>query len=153
MEEWTDRDLQLLIGALGSMALDVSTTKKRLSRGGRETNPLLGEHPSKRDIDRAGIVAGALGTAIVGALPKEYRRGALGAWIGVELALAAQNRFTKLAPGQVGNRSFAEVMTLPLLASVGGAVLAHRFLGDDEKGFKIGPGSLGALSIGYTKKF
>ena len=91
---WNSRDSALLVAALAATYADTETTKELLKRGGEETNPLLGRHPSGSDLDKSAIASGAILAALAGVVPSRERKTMLGVWTGFRAGLAYKNART-----------------------------------------------------------
>lgn len=73
-ERVADRKFWTMVGILGAAkAADLVTTQRLLNRGGYETDPIYGRHPSSARL--AAVTAGYFGAEVVGAwLLKRYGR-------------------------------------------------------------------------------
>jgi hypothetical protein len=148
--DWDAKDTALLLGALGGTYADYASTREILEFGGKEHNPLLGEHPSKAKLKNYFASAG-LGTIGAAALiPKEWRRPLLAGLAATEFTLAHDNKKRK---GKQEPMRFYETMQKPLAMGILAALLTHTAMGKDTDGSGLTVGAQGSLSIGYTKKF
>jgi hypothetical protein len=104
-EEWTPQQLASEAVALGLLALDYKQTMNLTTKFPgtafaatqttdtfRETNPLLGKHPSSSHVKNyfAAVTVGQ--GVLAAALPSKYRDWALGGLITVELVTTTHNR-------------------------------------------------------------
>lgn len=116
----------------------MQSTKRSLSRGEEERNPLLGKHPSDKKVNAAGAIAG-IGTLLAAnALPERYRAGFLGGVAGFEHTVAKQNESRKYRP------TFADAIKKPLAIGIATGLLAHYLTQTPDIGYimdkELGPG-------------
>jgi hypothetical protein len=145
MADWTPQEIGLLLGALGATYADTESTKKAIAGGGKESNPLLTRKPSNAELNVAGLLGAAAGLTAATAVPDKYRPAVLGGWLGLESALAYQNKDVSRYYGA------SDVYKRPVLAGLLGAVLAQAAFGD--KSTTISPGTGPGLSVKITKRF
>ena len=156
-KDWGWKDSALLGGALASVYQDTQSTKDTIRRGGIETNPLIGRNPSDTDLDRAGLLAGALGTGAVTLLPESWRKPVLGGWMGTELGLANYNRGLG---GKGKNEGMGRALTAALPSALLGTGLGYLLdkygaqPSVDVNTVKTPDGrSIPEYRIGFTKNF
>ena len=146
--EWNASDKSMLAVALLSTLADVESTKRLIDRGHIESNPLLGENPSDSDLNRSGLLAAATGLGLASIVSEEVRTPLLGAWAGLEMALANQNEGIKKDGRRKG---FGRRLEQPLMAAaLGGLLGALIDRGETGIGFRVGPDE---TALTYTKKF
>ena len=148
MNDWSEKDVGLLLGALSGVYKDTESTKRAIARGSEESNPLLGKNPSGADLDKFGIAAALLGTGTAAALPEKWRRPMLGAWAGLEHGLAKYNDEYNAKKGG-GKFEDAAKSALPLAAL--GGLLGH-YLSDEDSGISVGEKD-GAISLIFKRGF
>ncbi len=91
-ENWSITDTSLLTTSLLAIDKDIRSTKDFLDDGRKERNPLLGENPSDKDLQRAQIVSSALAAATAGVLKGKYRKAFLGAITSLHYQVAESNK-------------------------------------------------------------
>ncbi|MFM1991288.1 MAG: hypothetical protein RJA99_4245 [Pseudomonadota bacterium] len=90
-QDWTATDRALLGAALVLHAADWSQTLRIIDTPGMyETNPVLGRHPSRGDVNAWFFGVGLTVSLLAYALP-DYRRQILGTWVTVGLFYVAHN--------------------------------------------------------------
>ena len=137
-------DYALLAAALAGLHEDYASTKRVLSQGGREVNPLLGEHPSDARLRNYFLGIGALRTGGAILLPKEISRPGLAGLAAMSFALARQNDEGKKREG------FADVMKKPAIAGILAALAAHSLSGPE---ITLALAANDVPAITFTKKF
>jgi hypothetical protein len=94
-DEWTARDTALQATGIVLLLADVGQTRWALDSGHfRETNPILGSHPSRLRLGATTAVELLAHYAIARALPRPYRTIFQCAVIGVEVNAVGRNFMT-----------------------------------------------------------
>lgn len=147
--DWDTKDSALLATALAGVYADTQATKEQIKKGGSETNPLLPRKPSGQELDRAGVIAALLGTGAAAALPKEWRKPALGAWAGLEHGLAYKN---SRANPKAKETDFAHSsLEGPLMMAALGGLLGHM-MGDSKVSIDLKKGEKSPVEMLLTYK-
>lgn len=99
--KWTKEDTYRQAGFVAVTGVDWLQTREIAKSPGkyRETNPILGEHPSLEKVDAYFAVCVAAHTSIAVALPPEYRKWWQYVWIGLESYTVGHNFATGLRFG------------------------------------------------------
>ena len=132
-KDWRWPDTALLGAALAATYADTETTKPVLTKPGwSESNPLVGQHPSGSDLDKAALTAGVIGTGIASFLPPKRRRQFLGAWAGLEAGIAKDN--AEIArTGKKPARNFEMIPLEPVPLAIIGGLLAGQTVDDGPR--------------------
>ena len=91
-DEWTERQAIQQAGFTLLLAVDWAQTRDIQNHPGfQESNPILGEHPTDKEIDQY-FVAAAVGHAVITHfLPTEWRDAWQYTWIGIEANTTVEN--------------------------------------------------------------
>ncbi len=91
-DPWTDRQITQQAGVTFLLAIDWAQTRDIKNHSGlHEANPILGEHPTDREVDQY-FAAAAIGHAVVTHfLPSDWRDAWQYVWIGAEAGTIARN--------------------------------------------------------------
>lgn len=151
MSDWASLDYSLLGSALGATYADGQSTKEMLKRGGEETNPILGKHPSGQAVDQYMALSGAgIGAAATLIDSPKYRRAMLAGITGLEAGYAIQNQ--KVEASSEKKTMSSAMLGMPLLMAGAFAVLAHS-LSSDIQPYLKSDSSKPEFGISYERKF
>lgn len=92
---WSNEDIARQAAVLGLLGADFAQTRSIAKGipGIHETNPILGEHPSKGRVDNYFAAAMIGHTLLMHALPPELRKWAQYGTIGLEAPTVGRNKF------------------------------------------------------------
>ena len=119
-KDWDKGDSALLGAALTGIYADVQSTKKVIEQGGDEKNPILGKKPSGQDLDKIGLLTGAIGAGLASTLSHKWRKPILAAWAGLEHGLADYNNSYD---AEKGGGKFQDAVRASLPKAAVGALL------------------------------
>lgn len=91
-DEWTNRQIAQQAGVTLLLAVDWAQTRDIKNHPGfHESNPILGEHPTDKEVDQY-FAAAAIGHAVIThLLPTEWRDAWQYVWIGAQTSTIARN--------------------------------------------------------------
>ena len=90
-DDWTASDTAAEVAFVAVLALDMAQTATDIGPGCRETNPILGQCPTRSEVLAYGVASAAMHLAVARALPRPYRRIWQVVWVGVEAGYVTHN--------------------------------------------------------------